>query len=261
MTQGLKKGRRNFNVSIINLAVDLDLISYREKQQLSLRKESIMKEIMEKRLGKMKKEIDPAKLQIDPKLIDMYENSDCKLQLILKWMKCDDVQLKQFAFYNLRKISEEYIPEEDTDFELGSEFKHELLLNFFDADINMPNFIAVKIEISNIIINLTYKSNNFSEYLADFDYVFKFCNLTYEFQKSAEVVENIINILGNIFLGSKFDMNSFVTSIPIALRLQELFQKFIEYPTIRYYIYWLVSIILERAELELFGIVKDFNLV
>jgi hypothetical protein len=262
MTQDLKKGKRIFNVYIINPAVDIDLLSYREKQQLSLRKESIMKEIMEKRLGKNKKEIDPAKLQIDPGLSDYFEESNCKLELILKWMKGDNVVLKQFAFYHLRKISDEYEPEEGYDIDLGADFKHELLLNFFDTDITkMPNFTTVKIEISNIIMRLTYKSENFTKYLGDLDYVFKFCSLTYDFENSPELVENIIIIVGNILLDSDFKMIDFVTNVPIALRLQELYQKFKDYPTIRYHIYWLTCLILEKVDIDYYGIVIFFNLV
>lgn len=216
---------------------------------------------MEKRLGSLKKDIDSAKLKINDELKEIYENSENKLDYILKWMKGDDENLKLFAIYNLRNITEDYVPEEDTDFELDEDFKNEILLSMFDTDKRTSSFTAWKLEISNVLINLTYKSDDFTQYLSDYDYICRFCNLTYEFAYSADITENIIIILGNIFASQYIDLNEFVTNVPFAIRMREIYQRFIDNANLRYHIYWVVSVILDRLKLHNFGTVLYINIV
>ena len=123
-------------------------------------------------------------------------------------------------------------------------------------DLYESKEISVKLDISQIFLNLSYNSKNISETLIDIDYLNKFLELTYS--NCFALVENILIIIGNIIQDNPAKIEFIVTKIPIIYRLKELIQydKFEGNGNMRNYLLWLIKCFASKMPAEKFIMVN-----
>ncbi len=126
-------------------------------------------------------------------------------------------------------------------------------------DLYESKEISVKLDISQIFLNLSYNSKNISETLIDIDYLNKFLELTYS--NCFALVENILIIIGNIIQDNPPQIEFIVTKIPIIYRLKELIQydNFEGNGNMRNYLLWLIKCFASKMPAEKFIMVNFLN--
>jgi hypothetical protein len=114
----------------------------------------------------------------------------------------------------------------------------------------------VKLDISQIFLNLSYNSKNITETLIDIDYLNKFLELTYS--NCFSLVENILLIIGNMIEDNPTQVEFIVTKIPILYRLKELLQydKYEDNGNMRNYLLWLIKCFVSKMPSEKYIMVK-----
>ena len=195
---------------------------------------------MKKRLNNMNVEIDISKLNLTDKQIEEYDKSEYKLILIKNWINSDSNDLKLYAIHKLRINSEEYNRTDDEDLEMEQDFIFTILYELFET-----KDLAVKCELSNIILNLTYKSQSFTMSLSDYDYLCKFIELTY--CNCTTLIENALIIFGNIICDRAININELIHNIPIIKRIKELLERK-NYVNLRINLYWLIRVMIDSTD-------------
>lgn len=116
--------------------------------------------------------------------------------------------------------------------------------------------ISIKLEISQILLNLSYNSKNISEMLFDIDYLNKFLELTYS--NNFQIVENVLLIIGNMIQDNSEQIEYIITKIPIIYRIKELIQydNYDGYENIRSYLLWLIKSFASKIPVEKYIMVK-----
>jgi len=140
------------------------------------------------------------------------------------------------------------------DLNLDNNLIHVLLYDLYES-----KEIPVKLDISQIFLNLSYNSKNISETLIDIDYLNKFIELTYS--NCFSLIENILIIIGNIIQDNPTQIEFIVTKIPIIYRLKELIQydKFQGNGNMRNYLLWLTKCFASKMSVEKYIMVNFLN--
>ena len=129
--------------------------------------------------------------------------------------------IRKFALVHLRLLTDLL-----EDLREGEELElQDNLFNVLFYELMDSNEICVKLEISQIFVNLSHISDQFTEKLADLDFLHKIIQMTY--CNCIQLIENLVIIIGNIFFDADLETsNYFTTHVPVVYRLKEMLQNF-----------------------------------